>query len=58
MCVCEGEKRPITHRERSSVQLLLFSVSVETQERVAIELMLDNELGVCVCVCVKCYEAN
>ena len=57
VCVCvfvceEANKRA----EGSSVQLLLFLVSVETQERPATELMLNNELGVriytCVCVCV------
>lgn len=32
------------------MQLLLFLVSVETQERPATELMLNNELGVYMCV--------
>lgn len=59
VCVRRGEEAN-KRAEGSSVQLLLFLVSVETQERPATELMLNNELGVYVCVCkyMKGYGAN
>lgn len=60
MYVCVCVKRPIKGAEGSSVPLLLFLVSLETQARPATELMLDNELGVCVCtyIYVKGYGEN
>lgn len=55
LCVCVKGKRA----EGSSVPLLPFLVSVETQERPATELMLNNELDVvlmmCIYVCMCVY---
>lgn len=56
MCVCVRRGEEANKRaEGSSVQLLLFLVSVETRERPAAELMLDNEPAVYMCVCVGKY---
>lgn len=56
MCVWRGEEAN-KRAEGSSVQLLLFLVSVETHERPATELMLSNGCRMCVCVCVYIYGA-